>query len=294
MLKKNKAPLVFLLILLVGAVAAIPLRTYELFNIIDPQTGFYTQGSFTTVTLYVICAAVFALSIASGLIFKKNLNKLRIAQKDIFFGVCSALLAVAFIYNSFLCFNGFIELYTEYNELAQNFFGESQQLSLIKSSYVDKLGEAVFGSLCAVYFILTAMSAFTKFDISKIRFLALSPILWCVFRLIFRFMRTISYINVSELFYELLTIVLVMVFFMNYAQIRSKINYKGINWKLFAFGTPAAFFALICFVPRLILTVSGKAELITSTSSLEFTDAGIALFIISCLVSMLPSKKEAE
>ena len=44
-------------------------------------------------------------------------------------------------------------------------------------------------------------------------------------------------------------------------------------------------FCLICFVPRLIVTLLGKAELLTDNSPIEYCDLVMAAFIISSLVS---------
>ena len=61
-------------------------------------------------------------------------------------------------------------------------------------------------------------------------------------------------------------------FFMAFAQVTAKVGGKGLEWKLFAYGLPAALFCLLCFVPRVVLMILGKSELT------DWKAEGIALF----------------
>ena len=290
---KKRISLLFLLVLCLGALIALPVRTYELFNFIDPETGFYAQKSITTVILYVISAAVFIIPLVLGISYKNPIEKSRVSFSGAALGTAFLILAAGFVFACYEGLNDFSTLYKSYNDSTM-YLEVGNNSTLTRSGAIDKLGEGIFAGLSAVYFLLSAASCFTKFNSSKLRLLALSPVLWCVFRIIFHFMRTISYINVSELFYELIMNVFAIMFFMAFAQVRSNVNAEGIKWKLFAYGAPAAFFSLMCFLPRFILTVTGNAELISDGSRMEICDFAVAVFIIIMLVGAAAGEKRKD
>ena len=107
-------------------------------------------------------------------------------------------------------------------------------------------------------------------------------------------MRTISYVRVSELLFEMVMLVFMIMFFMAFAQCNSKVNEKDCIWKVAAYGLPAALLALVCSVPRIILSLIGSADLIYSQSSVEFADLGIALFIIAVVLTKVITKTESD
>jgi hypothetical protein len=71
---------------------------------------------------------------------------------------------------------------------------------------------------------------------------------------------------------------------MAFAQVTAKVNGKGLEWKLYAYGLPAALFCLICFIPRVVVLVLGKGDLIADGSSVEIVDLTAAAFILFVLV----------
>ena len=103
--------------------------------------------------------------------------------------------------------------------------------------------------------------------------------------LLYKFKRTISFINVSDLLLELFEIVFLMLFFFALAQTVARIDVKTVFWKIFAYGIPAAMFALMCFLPRFILMVTGKSELLNDHYGVSYSDLGAAAYIIYNLLS---------
>ncbi|MBQ4603366.1 MAG: hypothetical protein IJB16_02085, partial [Clostridia bacterium] len=71
---------------------------------------------------------------------------------------------------------------------------------------------------------------------------------------------------------------------------------NGKEWKIAAYGLPAALLALLCFVPRFIVMITGSADLLNEQSPAEYCDFGVALFIISTVLTRvtvrLPESKE--
>ena len=109
-----------------------------------------------------------------------------------------------------------------------------------------------------------------------------------------RLIRTISYIKVSDLFYEIIMILFMMVFFMAFAQVNAKVNEKGIEWKIFGYGFFASLMALICSVPRIVMVIIGKGDILSADSPLEIWDLLIAVFIIVYIVGLISCKKKEK
>ena len=167
---------------------------------------------------------------------------------------------------------------------------------VIHSVFIRILGLAqpylVLGEIVVV--ILTIGSFSGKTSGTEYRILSLTPVFWSIIRMVGRFMRTISYVRVSELLFEMVMLVFMIMFFMAFAQCNSKVNEKDCIWKVAAYGLPAALLALVCSVPRIILSLIGSADLIYSQSSVEFADLGIALFIIAVVLTKVISKTESD
>ena len=78
----------------------------------------------------------------------------------------------------------------------------------------------------------------------------------------------------------MIMLVFMIMFFMAFAQVNSNVNGKNCEWKIAAYGLIAALLALICFVPRFIVTLTGNAHLLHEQSPIEYCDISNALFII--------------
>ena len=92
-----------------------------------------------------------------------------------------------------------------------------------------------------------------------------------------------------------------LIFFTAFAQLNSKIESKGLDWKLVAFGLPAAVLALVCFVPRFIMLISGKGDMLYTGSPAEYCDLMTALLALSIVLTRIgwiggnaDAKEEAE
>ena len=84
---------------------------------------------------------------------------------------------------------------------------------------------------------------------------------------------------------ELFAIVFLMMFFFALAQTVAKIDAQTVFWKIFAYGVPAAMFALMCFLPRFIVMIIGKSELLNTHYGVSYSDLGVAAYIIYNLLS---------
>lgn len=281
---KSKSDVIYKLPLLVSLCAllvAVPLRVYQYFKVLEPETGFYSTIDFSVYIIYALLGIAVITAIVIPLINRKKMITVASVKKSPVFLVLSLILAVTIIIDSAGQLMSYFDLYD----------AAASSGSTI-AEYVKKQGgtllllQAVSGAIAAVYFFVSGLSvSLGNSDGSKLKLLGLTPVLWCIFRLLYKFKRTISFINVSDLLLELFEIVFLMLFFFALAQAVARIDVKTVFWKIFAYGIPAAMFALMCFLPRFILMVTGKSELLNDHYGVSYSDLGAAAYIIYNLLS---------
>lgn len=271
----------------VAALIALPLRTIQYFTIIEnDHTGFYTESNWSVYVLgFILAVAVIALLVL-GFINKKNLSyDLEVKSRPLF-GLCSFISAAGIFSDGIICILNAGSL-----DDMLDFEGK-----LINPDGLLMFGEAFLSVFAAIFFLALGISTLIgKTNGSEHKLISLAPVIWCLIRMIFRFSRTISYLRVSELTFELLMLVFTAMFLMAFAQVNSQISNKNNEWKLIGYGLPAALFALICFVPRLIVWVSGQRELLYEYASIpNICELTTALFIIATVFTRLSvgAKKE--
>ena len=266
--QKTVNPFGIFAIFIVTVILSLPFRVYQLMANVQSETGFWKSHThFSVFIFYVLIAFGIVMPIVMSLIYKKGLGKVESnAEKKPVGGVLSFAAAVGLVVDAIVRYTSFSNLYFDYT----NGLAGSQPMM----TFLSKSGALAIG-LEAFFAVVSA---------SEYKLLAIMPVFWSIFRIMHRFMRKISFLNVSELFLELLMIVFLMMFFMAFAQITANVNGKGLEWKLFAYGLPGALFCLLCFVPRVVVTVLGHAELISADSSIEFVDLTMAAFVLFVLV----------
>lgn len=281
---KNKSDVIYKLPLfasLCALLVAVPLRVYQYFKVLEPDTGFYSKTDFSVYAIYILLGAAMLIGVIIPMINKKKMIAVPSVKKSPVFLVVSIVLAITLIIDSAGQLMDYFDLYDVANTsgTAVSDYVKSQGGSLL-------LLQSVSGAVAAVYFFVSGLSVgLGNSDGSRLKLLALTPVLWCIFKLLYRFKRTISFINVSDLLLELFEIVFLMIFFLALAQTTAKIDVKAIFWKNFAYGVPAAMFALMCFLPRLIVMISGNSELLNAHHGIAFSDFGVAVYIIYNLLS---------
>lgn len=281
---KNKTDIIYKLPLFVSLLAllvAVPLRVYQYFKVLEPETGFYSSNDISVYVMYILLGAAMLLSVLIPLINKKKLITVTTVKKSPVFLVFSLILAVTIIIDSAGQLMGYFDLYD-----AASAAGGTVTEYVKNQGGTFLLLQAVSGAVAAVYFFVSGLSvSLGNSDGSRLKILGLTPVLWYIFKLLYRFKRTISFTNVSDLMLELFAIVFLMMFFFALAQTVAKIDAQTVFWKIFAYGVPAAMFALMCFLPRFIVMIIGKSELLNTHYGVSYSDLGVAAYIIYNLLS---------
>lgn len=272
----NKAMTV---IFFAASLVAAVLRIYQLTRMIDAATGFFEEKNAVIYVFYAILAlAGVVIAISSYLNGDVTPNSFP-ENKSIPIGIISVFCAISLFFDS--AFSLLSSFAASADELAGTF------RTLMKTGALPLFVQSIIAVFAAVYFIILASSYFrgnVKFRKHKI--LALMPVGWCVVRMIRRFVRQISFINVSDLLLELIMIALLLLFFMAFAQMASGVYDEGTRWRLAGFGLPAAMFCIVTALPRLIFVILGQsAAYINEYHPLYPCDLALAVFIIAVVFS---------
>lgn len=276
---------------LAAILIAVPLRVYQYAKLINPSTGFFDEKDFSVIVVYGILAVAMIICIVLPYLSHKSIPTVTVGKNSKVFLAVSLIMAAGAVISG-------VDLITDFIDLISNAPRYLDRDGL--SAYISAQGgtlliaEGFFAALSGFHFLISGLSALNETAVSKFKILALSPVVWCVFRLLYRFKRTIAFTNVSDLFLELFAIVFAMVFFLAFAQIRSKIDAEDIFWKIYAYGLPAAMFALVCFIPKLILLITGKSELINPLHPVCISDLTFAVYAIYVCISSSKAESNAN
>ena len=273
---RNTGFLISTIAFCVVALAALPLRTYQFLTNSEAGTGFYIDSANILIyVLYGIIGAGIVISMASALLYKNELGFDRTPAKRPVQGIISLLTAVAVLFDAALDLNTILNYSPETSEMT-------------KVSLYVLCAQSLFAVLAAIFFVVFGISMLSgATNASEYKIISVSPTVWFMFRLIFRFTATISFIKVSDLLLEMFMLAFMLIFFTAFAQLNSKIESKGLDWKLVAFGLPAAVLALVCFIPRFIMVISGKSEMLYTGSPVEYCDLATALFALSIVLTRI-------
>lgn len=279
------SPQPLILIMAIFAFIAVPIRTFQLANCIDPETGFWLVRDFTVPVLYVLCGLEIAVSLFMSL-FSGIQPKPEFPQKkNISLGIVSLVFALTFLIDAITRMSAYISLFSVYQYDVDGYiFGY-----IMKSGALSLTIQSIFALISALYFGIVGVSHIMGTSTyKKSKLLALSPVIWGISRMVYFFVNPISYKNVSQLLLTLMFITLAMIFFLSFARIASGVNEANSMWILWFSGTAGAFIGLVCALAPLVLIATGKGNLIPEKYPLEYTDLAFAAFAIGTLLSNMP------
>ncbi len=261
--------------------AAIPFRTYQLLRLVESDTGFYKEINWSVYLMYALC--ILAVLVPYILTFlAKNVpesravygkNKLLAASAFIFAAgvvadAVSAISTVVLVYQGYL---------------------------VAEISLIPTMLEGIFGILSAIYIMIFGVSYIDgRTTYSRYKFLALFPIMWSVVRLIIRFVKKISYVNVSDLMLELFAIAFMMLFFLAFARISSGLSNKKSMRSLWSAGFAASFFCAAANVPRLLMVITANGSALNREYPFSLCDLGFAFFSICYIVNSMKTAKNND
>ncbi|MGI6772367.1 MAG: hypothetical protein GX264_03660 [Clostridiales bacterium] len=286
---KTVFPDALLIIFAIASLIILPIRTFQLIKLVDPKTGFFTDGSNPTVIiLYTVIVLVALIMLGASYASANIPASVPPSGKKRPLGIVSAVFAVSFLIDAIVQITSVVVMLGDKTEVAL-------PTLTAQNAWFPLVFQALFALVSTVYFFAVAISYITgKTSYTNNRLMALAPLLWAFCRMIFRFMRAISFVKVSELLLELFAIALLIVFFMAFARISSDVNRKGTMWIIFGAGLSSAMLLLCISVPRIILVLTGNSEMLVNHSPLEYADFPAALFILTYILTILRSGYKTE
>lgn len=283
--KISTAPLT--MIFFFACLACIVIRCLQMFCFIEPSTGFTVGAEWLTAVLYVIlfgCAIAFCVvSYLSKDTQNHQPQELLDKRTGVFTLIFGLFMAGDWIGSFLNCITSL-----ETTPAGDGFRG------FMSTGVVTYSAQSLFAFFSAIYIIIYAFDFFrgTK-KASRFKILALAPVGWSAIRLVHRFIRQISFIEVSDLFLELVMISFTVLFFMAFAQVSSGVNSTGFQWRITGFGLSAALVCLTLNVARFVYLCVNGASSINADHPFSAVDLAFAFFAVS-LVFCLNKKQETE
>lgn len=275
------------IIMAIAAVVALPIRTMQFFTVLEGESGFYREADWSVYLLYGVLALSIVAILVYGIFSRKRLDYSLEVSKRPGMGMVSMAAALGVLLDAAFCITSAMKI----EEISSGLSTANYVEGMTQGDGVILTAEAVFAVFTSIYLVVLGFSYLSgKTNGSEYRLISLAPVIWSIFRLVYRFKRTISFVRVSDLLFEMIMICFMIMFFFAFAQVNSRVGGKGNEWKIAAYGIPAALLALVCFVPRFIVTITGNAQLLYSYSAAEYCDFGVALFIISAVLTRVTDK----
>lgn len=284
-------PTVLIAIAALSMCVLLPLRVFHVTTLIDPETGFFNEESFTVPLFYAVGAVVILAILVLSFLNSKATRARNCVVKSKTLGVVSVLTALGITFDSVMSTIEFMQLNGDYS-IASN--GVKYTTYLTQSGAAALITEGITGILAAFFFCIYAVSCFKKeHKLSSFALLSITPVLWAIARIVFRFLEKISFVNISDLLLELVMLAFMIMFMLTFAQVVTGSSPEVCAWRLFGCGLPAAMVAFLVAMPKIFLIVTGHPELMVEGYELELCDIALAVFIPLFLYNTSTAKKEA-
>ena len=259
-------------------------------NYIDPQTGFYTGGAVLSWLLYVVVFVPVAIFVVVSFISRDSTRAYLSNGKNKALAIVCAAFAIVVLWD---CVNQ-LYIYTESYQAIKELSHPTFRILMV-SGTIPALVQSFFAFFTAIYIFLFAVDyGWGKKFASKRKILAIMPMGWGIAKLILRFLNEISYVRVSDLFFELIMIGFMILFFVSLAQVSSGVYSDTARWKITGVGLPAALIAIILNVPRLILTYIGDGAHIVNGYPFYSTDLTFGIFVLAVCLNIILSEEQTE
>ena len=247
----------YLIFVFVAALlAALPTRVYQLLALVDPINGFYNGSDVTIPVLYGALFVFAGLFLVLSFLSKEVPSPKFPVAKNPVLGVASIIMALGL---------GWDILSIEKAVVPQvqggiNFeiFGNLLSTNISQNGGLFLALRFVFAVFAIFYLVIFAVSHLNgKASYKEYKLLAITPLCWAIASLISRLMTAVSFMKVSELFFEIFMFVFLMLFLLTFARISSGVYTVDSMWGIYGYGFSAALFAGLVTIPRLVCGAVG-------------------------------------
>lgn len=257
---------------------AVGLRIFQLFTIIDDKhTGFYDEVNWSVYALYALLAVSIILLFVLSKISDRITASRPVIMKNRTMGIGAFIMAAGIAYDVVMVLSTFIKGFSAFSsELEVGFFQYFMTNGLFALGF-----ESVCGLVACIYMIMFGLSYIDgKTAFGEYKLIALMPLFWTMFRMVYRFMTKISFTQVSDLLFELFMLAFMMLFFMSFARVSSGMAAKGEMRRIVSYGLPAILFAFLIGITRFVVTIGGRGELLPANFGFSLADPAFGIFAV--------------
>ncbi len=270
-------------------IASLPIRMYQLLTIIESDTGFYKAIDRSVYIMYALGFLAVILPYVFSTIAKNIPASKSPFRRNKFLALTSILLGCGVVLDVVSSASSLIINARNLLAIGLSVFGTADQ------GQIPLLIETILGVFAAIYLFVFGISYIDgRTTYSQYKFLAISPFFWAMARLVLRFIRKISYVNVSDLMFELFGIAFMMIFFMSFARISSGLSNNKAMRTLFASGAVSAYFLGVANIPRFLMLISGNAGALPNEYSLSICDLIFVFFVFAYIINAYKCAKEND
>lgn len=256
-------------------VVMLPVRLYQLLALTELDTGFFVGSDFTVTLVYVLALVVPLLFISLSFVSKEVPSPMLPVGKNYALGIASLVFSASLLYDAII--KAFKVIPSAAGSL-------SIALSVIASNLAESggaflLARIIFALLGCVWFLIFAVSNLGgNASYKNYKLLALAPVCWAASRLVTYLTSPISFVNITELMFELYMLMFLMLFLITSARISTGVFSEDGMWGIYGFGLCAAFFGAIVTVPRIVVLIIGRDAV--SGYSFEPADLGALIYTV--------------
>ncbi len=250
------------IVLAAALLIAVPARLYQMFFLMDKETGFYTDSGLTTGIVSVVLLVGTVLLIVLGRMDKdapETYQPIR-SRSTAVIGVLTGL---------GLILEGLVSAVSG---------GEENSVMLLILSLAGMVTGVVL--ILTAYDFSTGSNRFTKYPL-----LALVPPIWGCTALVTLFISYVAVANVTENIFNTFTVAFLLLFLFAQAKMIAGVEEKKSGQMVSIFGLPAILFCLVTGIPGTTGALAGLREVGFFPVGLHFVDVLMAFYLIAFLTS---------
>lgn len=273
----NKKQIVMFVFVAVALLIAVPIRVAQLIGNTAGTNGFYKETNSLVYLLYALVGVAVIVPLLYNVVGSVPITPFGKSRSR---GISFAGMAFA----GTLLINFINQTMLLYNAVSMA-HGGSLIDRLMRREGITLLLQAVF-SMVAAFYILVFAFAFLGGTLNYRNFkgIALFPAMWLACRLISNFLVEINYMLVSQRLLEMLMLVFAIIFFFNFVKLNACFQDGVADWKIFGCGWVCVFLGFLCSVPRMIVWVMGRTELLPAIGTAEYVDFCMGFFVLIYLL----------
>ena len=263
---------------------ALPTRVYQLLALVDPANGYYNSSDVTIPVLYGAVFLFACIFMVLSFLSKEVPSPKLPTGKNPILGVTSIIMVLGLGWDILSIERKIVPQVQ--GDVNMEIFKSVLSSNLEQSGGLFTVLRFIFAVFAIFYFVIFAVSHLNgKASYKEYKLLALSPLCWAITGLISKLMTAVSFINSSELLFEIFMLVFTMLFLLTFARISTGVFTEDSMWGIFGYGFAASLFAGLVTIPRLVCAAVGVAPV--DNHEFNFVYLAIMLFVFSYIVASL-------